>query len=79
MAPHSRVVDSLLQRPLEMRKALCTASEAHLLAKVVPPLAADTALSTRHTYLEGDAITNGEAAYLRTNGDDNARGLMAQG
>lgn len=60
MAPDRRMIDPLLQCPLEMRHALRTASEAHLLTQIIPPPPAYTTLPTRYTDLEGNAITNGK-------------------
>lgn len=78
MAPHSRVVDPLLQRPLEVRKALCAAAEAHLLAEVVPPPATDGALPARHADLEGHAVAEREAPHAGADGHHHARGLVAE-
>lgn len=79
MTPHGWVVDLLLQRTLEMGKALCAAPESHLLAQVIPPFSANVALPTRYTDLKGHTITNSEAAHLRADGNDCARGLMTKG
>lgn len=79
MTPRGRVVDPLLQRSLEVRKALGAAAEAHLLAEVIPAPPADAAVAARHADLEGHAVAEAEAAHLRAYGDDHARGLMAEG
>jgi len=47
VTPHGRMVDSVLERALEMGYRFGAAPEFHPLAKVVPSLAADDALPTR--------------------------------
>lgn len=79
MAPSSRVIYPLLQRPLEMREALRAASKAHLLAEIIPTSPAYAAVSTWYADLQGHAVAEGEAAHLRAYGDDHARGLVAEG
>jgi hypothetical protein len=60
MAPLRRCIDSLLQRPLEMRKALRAAPEIHFRADIIP------AFLTQPTFLAGfadfkcDSITDCE-------------------
>lgn len=61
-----------------MRERFGTASEPHLLAEVIPPLAADTTLATGYTDLECNAVTNIKAGDVRPDGNDGSRGLMAQ-
>lgn len=72
------MVDLLLERPLVMRIALGTAPEAKLLAEVVSTLAADSTLLTCHTDLEGDPVSNLEAAHLGANRDHLTSRLMSE-
>lgn len=78
VTPRSRMIDLLLQRSLEMWETLCAASEAHLFAEVIPPLATNATLSTRHTDLEGHSVANRKAAHLRADGNDHTRRLVAE-
>lgn len=73
------MVNPLLQRSLEMRHTLRRAPEPHLLAEIIPPSAANTAVPTRHSDLERDAVAEGEIPHVRADGDDDAGGLMAKG
>jgi hypothetical protein len=47
VTPRGRMVDSVLERALEMGHRFGAAPESHPLAKIVPSLAADDALPTR--------------------------------
>lgn len=78
MAPSSRVVYPLLERPLEVRETLRATPKAHLLAEVIPAFSAYTAVSARHADLQGYAVAEGIAAHLRAYGDDHARGLVTE-
>lgn len=69
MAPHSRMVDSLLERALVVRVAFGAASESHLLAEVVSTFTADATLATGNTNLKRNPISDFEAADLRSNGN----------
>lgn len=73
------MVDLLLERPLIMRIALGAAPEAKLLAEVVSAFAADSTLSTCHTDLESDSVSNPEAAHLGANRDHLTSRLMSEG
>lgn len=79
MAPNRRMVDSFLKSPLKMRHALRTTSKPHLLAEVVPPPPADTALATWYPYFERHSITNIEASDIWPDGHYHTRRLMAKG
>ena len=61
MTPNSRMIDPLLQCPLEMRHALRTTSKPHLLAEVVPPFSADSTLAAGDPYLECYAVAECKA------------------
>lgn len=69
VTPHSWVIDPFLQCSLEMGEALRAASEPHLLAEVIPPSPADSALRARHANLQSHAVADGEAIHLRSDGD----------
>ena len=73
------MIDPILQRPLRMRKRLCTTPEFHLFTDVIPSLLASLALLTRLPYFQRDFVPNFEVLHLRAHGYDDARGLMAEG
>lgn len=79
MAPPGRVVDLLLQRSLGMRVCLGGAAELHATADVVAALSAVLAVLAGEADLEGDAVTSDEVGDGRTDSDDGAAGLVAQG
>lgn len=62
-----------------MWEALCTTPEAHLLAEIIPPLAANDTLPTWHANLEGHTIAEGKAAHLGADGNNHTRRLVAKG
>jgi hypothetical protein len=72
------MVDSLLQRPLEMRHRFGTTPESHAFAQVIPALAADATLTTRDADLECHTVANAEARHLGTDGNDRAGRLVAE-
>lgn len=76
--PSRRVIDSLLQRSLHVRKRLGRASKLHASADVVPPAVAVLAAFARQANLEGDAIAWLEVRDSRSYGDDGAAGFVAQ-
>lgn len=78
VAPRRGVVDSLLQCALVVRNTLSAGPELHLLAEVVSTLAADGALSTRDANFESNTIAELEAGDEGPDGDDLARGLVAE-
>jgi len=78
VAPDGRVIDTFLEGPLIMRNTLGAAPEPHLLAKVVSSFPASIALETGNAYFEGNAVSDGETSDLRPDGDNLARGLMAE-
>ena len=67
MAPNRRMINSLLQRSLEMRNTLCATSESHLLAKIVASFPANVALATGNPYFQGYSVADGKAIDLRAN------------
>lgn len=69
----------LLKSSLKVRDTLGATPKPHLLTKIIPAFPADATLATRNTDLEGDTVTNSEAADLRPNGHDRARRFVAQG
>jgi hypothetical protein len=79
ITPLGRVIDPLLQRPLEMRKALPTTPKPHLLANIIPPLLTPRALLARNADFECDFVTDLEIRYGGADGGDDAGGLMAEG
>ncbi len=72
MAPHGWVVDPLLEGALEVRDALGTTPETHLLAEVVAAFPADAALSARDADLQCHTIANPEARHLGADGHHHA-------
>ena len=62
-----------------MRDTLGAAPEAHFLTEVVPSFPANGTLPTGQTDLQRDSVPDPEAGDSRTNGYDDARGLVAQG
>lgn len=79
VAPPGRVVDLLLQRSLGMGVCLGGATELHAAADVVTALSAVLAVLAGEADLEGDAVTSNEVGDGRTDCDDGATGLVAQG
>lgn len=55
------MVNPLLQCPLEMGYALCATPKPHLLAEVIPPFPADSALAAGNADLQSDAVADVEA------------------
>jgi hypothetical protein len=78
VAPSRRVVDPLLQCALRMWERLGRASEVHALAYVVPPFKTQLTLLTRLADLERNPVTHLEVTDARTDGRDDARGLVTQ-
>jgi hypothetical protein len=78
MAPCSRVVYPILQCPLGVRERLCTTSEPHSFANVVPALLAPFTGLARLPYLERNFVTNIETRHFRAHAHDYTRGLVAQ-
>jgi len=78
MAPDSRMVNPLLQCTLEMRVRFGAAPEPHALAKVIPPLEADSALAAWNADLERHAVAHFEARDLGPDGDNHAARLMPE-
>lgn len=76
--PSRRVVDSLLQRSLHVRKRLGRAPKLHASADVVSPAVAVLAAFARQADLERDAIARLEVRDTRSHGDDGAAGFVAQ-
>lgn len=72
------MVDPLLERPLEMRHALRTTPESHLLAEIVPPFSANRALAARNADFKRNSVANSEAIDLRTNAHNYTGGFMAK-
>jgi hypothetical protein len=72
------VINSILERALEVGERLRAAPEPHLLAEVISPFATCGTLSTRHADLQGNAVSHCEATHLRANGYHDPGGLMAE-
>lgn len=68
----------ILQRPLRMRKRLCTTPEFHLFTDVIPSLLAPLALLTRLPYFQRDFVPSFEVFHLGAHGYDDARGLVTE-
>lgn len=79
MTPTRRMVDDLLQRPLDMWKGLGRTAEAQGRTDVVSTLAAKLAALAGETDLESNAMAGQEGGYRGADGDDDAAGLMTQG
>ena len=79
VAPDRWVIDPLLQSSLEMRHALRTTPESHLLAEVIPPFPAYCALSAWDSDLESNAVADAEAIDSGANAYDDTRRFMAEG
>jgi hypothetical protein len=58
VTPRSRVINPILQRALRMRKRLCTASEPHSLADIVPPLFTPVACLAWQSNFQRDFVPN---------------------
>ena len=67
------MVYSLLQSTLEVRNALGTTPESHLLAQVVSAIPADVAITTGNTDFQGHSVPYLETLHTRANGGDCAR------
>jgi len=78
MTPLSRVVNPLLQRPLEMWKALRRTPKPQRLADIISPLLTQLALSTWQPDFEGHAIASFEVSDRGADGGDDACGFMAE-
>lgn len=78
MDPSRRVVDSLLQRSLQVRKRLGRAPKLHASADVVSAAVAVLAVLARQANLERDTIALLEVRNARSHGDDGAAGFVAQ-
>jgi hypothetical protein len=72
------MIDPLLEGALIVRDALRAASEAHLLAEIVPSFPADVALQTRNADLECHPVSKSEAIDPRADGNNLSRRLMAK-
>jgi len=79
VAPDGRVVYLLLQSPLEVGNRFGATPESHLLAEIISALPADAALAAGDADLEGNTVAEVKARDLRANGDNDSRGLMAEG
>lgn len=78
VTPYRRVINPVLQGALKVGERLCAASESHLLAEIISPLAAGRTLSTGDAHLQGDAVSDHKAAHLGADGYYDPRGLMAK-
>lgn len=78
VTPYRRVINSVLERALEVRERLRAAPEPHLLAEVISPFATCGALSTGDADLQGDAVSHCKATHLRANGYHDTGGLMTE-
>lgn len=78
VTPYCRVINPVLERALEVGERLRAASESHLLAEVISPLATCGTLPTSDADLQGDAVSNYKATHLRADGDYDPRGLMTE-
>ena len=72
VTPSGRMVDSLLERALEMGHRFGAAPESHALAKIVASLATDDALPTWDADLQGHSVADTEPGHLRPDGDNSA-------
>jgi len=79
MAPLSRMIDSLLKRPLEMRETLRRRSEAHASADIIATRGAAVAFVAGHADFEGHAVAGGEATHGGAGLCYDAAGLVAEG
>jgi hypothetical protein len=77
MAPDCRMVDSFLQRSLEMWNAFGTTPEFHLLAQVVSSFPADATLTAGNANFQRNTVADIEAIDLWPNRNDDTRGFMA--
>lgn len=73
-----RMVGELHQRPVEMRKHLCAASELHLGADVVPACAAEDALPAGKADFQRDTVAYLERGDVGAEGCDCAGGFVAE-
>lgn len=64
MHPSSRVVEALLQRPLEVRESCSTTAEAHFGAYVVLSISAVAAIVTGHADLDSHSVADAEVVIL---------------
>lgn len=79
VAPSCRMVNSLLERPLEVRESLGRATESHATADVVSTRRAVFAVLTRHTDLERNAISSSDVLHISANSNNGAAGFVAEG
>ena len=77
MAPDCRVVDSFLQRSLEMWNAFGTTPEFHPLAQVISSFPADATLTAWNSNFQRNTVADIEAIDLWPNRNDDTRGFMA--
>ncbi len=78
MTPSRRMVDPLLKSSLEVRYTLCTASELHLLAKIIPAFPTYSTLTTRNANFERNTVSDRKARNLWPNSHNYARRFMSQ-
>lgn len=64
------MVDTLLERALEVRDGFGTAPKSHSLAEIISTLAADAALTAGNANFKRNAVSNVEARHLRPDGND---------
>jgi hypothetical protein len=72
VTPDGGVIYSLLKRALKVRYTLRTTPEPHFLAKVVPPLSANTTLTTGNANFKSNSVTDFEILGLGAKSHDNA-------
>lgn len=72
------MVDSILERALEVGERLRAAPEPHLVAQVISPPATCRALPTGDADLQGDTVPHCKATHLGADGYHDPGGLMAQ-
>lgn len=79
IAPLGRVVDPLLQRALEMRESLATASELHVFANVVAALGAAGTTPAWQADFESNFVAGLEAGDIGADRSDYACRFVAEG
>lgn len=78
VAPSCGMVNSLLERSLEVRESLGRATESHATADVVAARRAVFAVLTRHTNLERNAISSSNVLDISANSNNGAARLVAK-
>jgi len=73
------MVDSFLERSLEMGDTFGTTPEPHFLAEIIPSFPADSTLATRNSNLERNSITKNEAIDLGPNSYHHTGRFMPKG